>query len=35
MAEEVVPQGTGKEPQQKLMMILVCWFLGTPLHDGL
>jgi TM2 domain-containing membrane protein YozV len=29
MAEEVVPQGTGKEPQQKLVMILVCWMLGT------
>lgn len=29
MAEEIVPQGGSKEPQSKLVMILVCWFVGT------
>ena len=29
MAEENVPQGGSKEPQQKIMMLLICWFLGS------
>ncbi len=28
MAEENVPQGAAKEPQSKMMMILICWFIG-------
>lgn len=28
MAEENVPQGAAKEPQSKIMMALICWFVG-------
>lgn len=29
MAEENVPQGAAKEPQSKIMMALICWFVGV------